>query len=125
MINLAIYSTSVSFVPQRSIGGFTANVTIEEVGTDELMITKHPVQSGTYLTDHAYLQPARLEIRAAWGQTDGVPVTEIYNRLLDLQASREPFAVITGKRKYNDMLFVSLTQTFPRAGNVCLIHKLP
>jgi hypothetical protein len=36
------------------------------------------------------------------------PLTELYTKLLALQASREPFEIMTGKRLYKDMLFKTL-----------------
>lgn len=103
----------VFFLP-RSIGGFVADITIEEQHSDELIITDHPVEQGATITDHAYKKPAGLIIRPAWSnssiQSEGNPnyIQDVYNNLLELQASREPFDVITGKRFYSDMLMAGL-----------------
>ena len=42
------------FVRPRSIGGFTADVTIEERHEDSLVVTQHPVETGSSIADHAY-----------------------------------------------------------------------
>jgi len=109
MYNLFTYTGAVSFVPKRIIGQFTATVTIEEVARDELKITQHPVQEGSTITDHACMQPAKLELKIAW-DASLQPLTEMYQNLLDLQSSRVPFDVVTGKRSYKNMLFSSLGQ---------------
>ena len=108
----------VVFAPRRSVGGFTATLTIDEVGTDELVITDHPVQSGASVTDHAYLKPASLNLRAQWGDGEaGMPLDELYSRLRELQSSRVPFDVITGRRSYSDMLIKTLTVTTDQSTN--------
>jgi hypothetical protein len=101
----------------RSIGGFIADVTVEESADDEVEITQIPVESGAAVTDHAYKRPARLTIRAGWSdssaQAGGNPVydQQVYQAFLMLQASLVPFQVITGKRIYNNMLARRVSQT--------------
>jgi hypothetical protein len=98
------------FIPTRKIGAFTATVTISETSSDELEVTMHPVQQGANITDHAYLKQAMVSIDFAFDDVD-TPLTETYEKLLKLQASREPFDVITGKRQYKNMLFKTLSVT--------------
>lgn len=100
----------ITFFPRRAIGPFSATVTIEEISSDELEITQHPVQQGAAITDHAYVKPAILSVKAMWS-ADNQPLTETYQKLLELQATREPFDVVTGKRVYSNMLFKSLGVT--------------
>lgn len=123
----------ITIDPKRSIGSIVAHVTMEEVATDELHITEHPVELGANITDHAFKKPADLVIRCGWsnaslgGVLSGVKglvsaltggdafgsdyVSGIYNQLLALQESRIPFDVSTGKRLYTNMLMRSLSQT--------------
>lgn len=103
-------SSIATFVPKRAIGPFTTMLTIEEISNDELEITQHPVQQGATITDHAFVKPATVSIKIMFNATDA-PLVETYAKLLALQASREPFAVVTGKRAYKNMLFKSLGQT--------------
>lgn len=100
----------VTIRAQRRIGDITGMVTIEESGTDDLEITQHPVQRGAAITDHAYVKPSTLNVRMVFGEADR-PLEETYQQLLDLQASREPFEIVTGKRVYRDMLFKSISVT--------------
>lgn len=122
--------------PHRAIGPFTAHVTIKETHTDEIEVTEHPVDQGANISDHAFARPAELVIEAAWsnsppasnvvqglaqavsGTINGVSsiisgnapsqIKELYSKLLQLQKSRIPFQVFTGKRDYADMLCTSL-----------------
>ena len=115
----------VSIRQGRSIGGLIPDVVIEESHRDELTITEHPVEQGAAISDHAFKQPAEVTARYGWsnsaatlaggiagvlGVTDAAApdVSEVYQTLLALQESREPFDLITGKRVYADMLIRSL-----------------
>lgn len=141
---------SIVVRPRRRIGTFAAQVTLEEVHTDALEITDHPVQQGASISDHAFLRPAQLVIQAAWsnspsvvGFVDGVvsaaqntvssiqslvtgntadSVKDIYAKLLRLQESRDLFDVFTGKRLYLNMLMASLVvKTDPATENVLVV----
>jgi hypothetical protein len=111
--NLFSQFTSGLFVPQRrSIGGFPAQVVIEEVERDELTITEHPVEQGAPIADHAFKRPSEVTIRAGWSATEAGDLSAdgggIYSILLQMQAALQPFNVFTGKRSYKDMLIASL-----------------
>lgn len=107
-----------TFKSTRKLADFTAQVTVEEDHEDDLAITKHPVEQGAPITDHAYKEPARLHLLVGWSNSgDGSAeqgddfVRAVYARLLALQNTREPFSVTTGKREYKNMLFASLGTT--------------
>lgn len=102
----------------RSIAGIIPSVVIEEQHTDDLMITQHPVESGADVTDHAVKMPAQVTMSCGFGQSGSNIVgaslfqpspRDAYNLLLSLQASKQPFDVITGKRSYKNMLVKRLT----------------
>lgn len=102
-------------IVNRNVGGIIANVTVQERHRDQLEITKHPVEIGAAITDHAYKEPAELTIIAGWsnssedsGGDDGY-VEDIYQQLLALQLNRQPIQVVTGKRTYDNMLFRAIT----------------
>lgn len=100
--------------PQRSIGNVAMDVTVEEDHKDELEITEHPVEHGAPISDHAYLKPAQLTIKAGVSDASGKATSgdrrtvAAYEALRKLQASREPFDVVTGKRVYKNMQIKSL-----------------
>lgn len=97
--------------PFRNIGGIFPHVTIEEIHRDEMFITQHPVETGAPVTDHAFMQPSSIEIRCGFSnsnaQSEGY-VQLVYQKLLALQKSGQPFNVTTGKRPYTSMLMRSL-----------------
>jgi hypothetical protein len=112
---------------QRNIGGFIADVTIEEDHTDEVMITEHPVEQGAAITDHAYKVPAKVTVTAGWSNSSfaalGNPfyVQLVYNQMLALQASLQPFSVTTGKRIYQNMLIRRIsTKTDEKSENMLM-----
>jgi hypothetical protein len=98
------------FVRVRNIAGFVPSATVREHHVDELAITEHPVEQGAAITDHSYKRPARVTLEIAWSNSDvaalGDPnyVQSIYAQLLALQASRQTFTIVTGKRVYDSML---------------------
>jgi hypothetical protein len=96
--------------PQRRIGEFAGMCTLEESGLDELEIAKHPIQDGAQVSDNAYLKSATLSIKAQFNDNEA-PLQEVYERLRTLQAKREVFDVVTGKRLYKNMLMKSIAQT--------------
>jgi hypothetical protein len=95
--------------------GFGADVTVEERGRDELVVTENPVEQGAAITDHAFKKPATLTVRVGFsnsslvGQFDPLYVQTVYALMLALQAARIPFGIITGKRLYANMLITSLS----------------
>lgn len=116
---------SVLFSQQRRrIGIIVPSVVISEKHMDATEVTEHPVEIGAPVSDHAYDRPAEvtMELGFAGGGSliDGVDTTSvfdvdtglslgtspeaIYQELLDLRKKKEPFAVTTGKRQYQNML---------------------
>lgn len=110
---------------QRRIAAYIPQVVIEEQHVDDLFITSHPVDRRANITDHSVKMPAQLTMRvgssasgAAFdrstlqniGTTSPTPA-DVYQMLRDLQASRVPFEVVTGKRNYRNMLIKRLTVT--------------
>lgn len=114
---VALGLLSPILVRQRSIGGFVADVTVEEDHEDELSITDSPVEQGATITDHAVKRPAQLVVKVGYSNSSlqalGNPnyVQQVYSAFLTLQATREPFDVLTGKRFYTDMLIRRLSTT--------------
>jgi len=115
------------FVPMnRSIGGLTADVTIEEQERDELTITEHPVEQGAPIADHAFKRPSEVTIRAAWSATKHNlnSVYGTYNTLLSWQSALNPFQLYTGKRVYNDMLISSIAVTTDQSTEYVLMATI-
>ncbi|WP_339053366.1 phage baseplate protein [Arsenophonus endosymbiont of Crataerina pallida] len=102
----------------RKIGLLVPDVIISEKHHDTLEITEHPVELGAEIADHAYKRPAEVTMEVGFSSGGslldfwdtakvairaGLSAPEIYQQILALQASRQPFDVITGKRKYKNM----------------------
>ncbi|MGH8709741.1 MAG: phage baseplate protein [Burkholderiales bacterium] len=96
--------------PHRSMGPFDIYLTLEEIATDQMEITQHPVQRGKAVTDHAYPQPAALALRLQFAPEEEESLSEKYEALRTLQSERIPFDVTIGKRVYTDMLIQALVQ---------------
>jgi hypothetical protein len=110
----ADYDGIAAFRSRRRIADFVTYLTIDENGEDELEITDHPVQEGAEITDHAYKKPPMLNVTISFSESDEnsvMTLDETYAAMLELQESRVPFEVVTGKRIYTNMLFKSLRQT--------------
>lgn len=108
------------FGKSRMVGPISIQVVISEETTDTLTITKQPVQTGSSITDHSFKEPTSLNMRVLQANNDlvtgllstfsGNGLAAVYQQFLDLQASREPFNVVTPKRIYRNMLIQSLRQ---------------
>ncbi|WP_426576557.1 phage baseplate protein [Xenorhabdus stockiae] len=117
--------STLFFQNTRRIGMIIPSVVISEKHQDSAEITEHPVQYGAAISDHAYDKPSEvtMELGFAGGGSliDGFDTPtkifdfnteeilgrspkEIYEQLLKLKASKEPFDVLTGKRRYRNML---------------------
>ncbi|MFI7782662.1 hypothetical protein EN46_02050 [Citrobacter amalonaticus] len=109
----------------RKIGVIIPSVVVTEKHSDTLEITEHPVEVGAAVADHAYKRPSEvvMEVGFAGGSLLdfasnltatgllGLSPQETYQEILNLQDSRVPFDVVTGKRLYNNMLIRSLEVT--------------
>lgn len=113
----------------RKIGLIVPSVVISEKHSDALEITEHPVEVGAAVSDHAYKRPSEVVMQVgfagggslldfidttSYGISVGLSPRETYQQLLDLQNSRVPFDVVTGKRLYNNMLIRALEVTTER-----------
>lgn len=67
---------------------FIPDATIEEVHTDDLEITDHPVEQGTVISDHAFKRPSELVITAGW--SDSPNNSGLANQILGAAANTSP-----------------------------------
>lgn len=110
----------------RKIGLIIPSVVVSEKHSDTLEITEHPVEIGAAVADHAYKRPSEVVMEVGFagggslldfvdtssiGLSLGLSPQETYQDLLDLQSSRIPFDVVTGKRLYSNMLIRALEVT--------------
>lgn len=116
--------------PVRKIDTITVQVIIQENTSDNLTITRQPVQQGASITDHAYKEPTTLSMSIYFNDNsienlfslnvfkdpigtlnNNNGLSKIYQQLLTLQSSRNPINVVTPKRIYKNMLISSLGVT--------------
>jgi hypothetical protein len=112
------------------IGDIDIETSLEEVHSDTLQLTDHPVESGASITDHSFKKPSEVMLRCGWSNSSlkaliGIVsgffaggtmskadyVSGVYSQLLKLQQSREPFSILTSLRQYDNMLLTSLNVT--------------
>lgn len=124
---------SAFFTPKRSIGTFSAYITIDERHHDELVITDHPVEQGATISDHAYKKPAEVTMTIGWSNSSlsaigslqfGNYSSFVYEQLLALQAQRIPTDISTGKRRYKNMLIQSISVTTDAKAENSMIASL-
>lgn len=123
----------------RKIDLLVPDVIISEKHQDTLEITEHPVEIGAEIADHAYKRPAELTMEVGFsgggslldfwdtsnvGLSMGLSPEETYQKILDLQSSRQPFDVITGKRRYSNMLIRAIEVTTDKASENVLMAVL-
>lgn len=118
---MSFLSQPISLIPtqpKRTIDKINIQVIINESTTDNLTITKQPVQEGASITDHSYMEPTAFSSTAYFQDNSNNSLTspstglsKIYKSLLDLQSSRSTFDIVTPKRVYKSMLMSSLTMT--------------
>lgn len=101
-------------VPSHAIGTIIPHTVVEEIHSDNLIITDHPVERGAIISDHAFKLPCEVEMRVGWSDSTAGEegfVDEVYAEMLDLQMLREPFDVYTTRRVYQNMLVRSIAVT--------------
>lgn len=115
----------VLLAPRRGLGILSPDVVVEESHEDALQITEHPVEQGAAVNDHAFKKPGTVTIRGgvsdAGAAGEGGRAVEFYEKLLELQGSREPFDIMTGKRLYTNMLLESLSVVTDADTENCLM----
>jgi hypothetical protein len=67
---------------------FVPDATIEEVHSDDLEITDHPVEQGTVISDHAFKRPSELIITAGW--SDSPNNSGLANQIVGAAANTSP-----------------------------------
>lgn len=90
------------------------DVVIEEISTDTLRITDHPVEIGAAISDHAFKLPVEIIMRCGFSDSKGGfegYSRAVYAYLTQLQNERNPFNVSTPFRSYTNMLIEQIVKT--------------
>ncbi|RQZ31532.1 hypothetical protein DIE14_01045 [Burkholderia sp. Bp9017] len=121
----------VTLVGSKKIGSVTISAAIEEVYSDEVIVTEHPVEDGAPVNDHAYMRPREILMKCGWSNSDyqallgsavvsfddtgantmatGTYIDAIYSQLLQIQSARKPIDVVSTRRKYSNMLITGIS----------------
>lgn len=89
-----------------SIGPIPVSVVMRENHRSSLGITENPIENGSNVTDHAYVNPKSLTLEFA-----DANAAATYNALVRFQESRAPFVVVSGLFVYTNMLIKELSAT--------------
>lgn len=124
---------------KKSIGGIELDAVLSETHNNKVRITKHPVELGADITDHAIIEPKIINITAqvsdtplgaaAFGQiidlvtglfgtsTDNniTRSNAAYNAIIQLMEQREPIDVQTKLKLYENMLITNVSTTQDKA----------
>jgi hypothetical protein len=71
-----------------SITVVSTQITLEEVHSDEMEITDHPVEQGSVISDHAFARPSEVILTIAWSNSPSS--TGLGNQLLGAAANASP-----------------------------------
>jgi len=120
---------------RKSLGGIELDAILTENHNSIVSVSKNPIELGADITDHAIIEPKRLNIRAIvsdsplgsaafaqivdtitglFGTSTSGNLTRsnaAYNALIQLQEAREPIQVQTKLKLYENMLITSINTT--------------
>lgn len=103
------------------IAEIEVDVSIAESHETDCDITENPVESGANITDHVQVKPAKLTIEGLISDTpikffqgirslfDDNRSRKTYEELVAIQQEREPIDIVTGLKKYSNMILKTLT----------------
>lgn len=115
-----VQNSSITAILPQNQTFYAFDAVMELSHEQDLELTRHPVQSGASISDHAYIMPARLTIDV--GMSDAMDSFEqpdtwsgstsksvsTYQTMLALQQSRIPLVLTTKLRTYNNMVVRSV-----------------
>ncbi|WOE32185.1 MULTISPECIES: phage baseplate protein [unclassified Acinetobacter] len=104
----------------RSVMGMFADVVVKETHKDEWIITEHPVEYGSPISDHVYKVPEEVTMEMGWSESAGklnsllggsfiglsMSLRGIYQGFLALGGQK--LMISTGKRLYTNMVIKNI-----------------
>ena len=120
---------------EKSIGGIQLDAVITETHNNQVRLTKNPVELGADITDHAIVEPKKINILAQvsdtplglaalgqivdtvsglFGSSTSQNITRsnaAYNAMVQLMELREPIEVQTKLKLYSNMVITNITTT--------------
>ena len=120
---------------RKTLGGIQLDAVLSETTSSDIRTTSNPVEAGADITDHAIIEPKKIQILAEvsdtplglaaigeivdlitglFGTSTSSNLTRsnaAYNGLVQIQEQREPISVQTGLKLYDNMLIKNITVT--------------
>lgn len=108
------------FIVRSKIGNIEMDASLNEDHRFDTIVTRNPVEDGSFYSDHIVLLPVVLELQCrvsdaslsyftpAVSGKDGHS-SQAYSELVHLQNSKEPCQVMTGIRVYENMVIENLS----------------
>lgn len=95
-----------SIIFSSAIGPVPVDVIVTEGHQSTIGLTENPIETGSKVTDHAYVEAKRLTLE--FGAKDA---TATYNAMVRFQESRVPFVFVSGLYVYKNMVIRDLSAT--------------
>lgn len=110
----------------RYIGSILAPCVVSEHHNDTAIITDHPVEFGSPISDHMYQLPKKVDIEVVYSLSSGinglkmiasavglanksaVTLRDYYDQFLKIQNTQQLIKINTGKRTYQNMVIESI-----------------
>lgn len=119
---------SIMVLDTKGVGASTSiipDVVVSEEHSDEVILTRHPVDRSAPVSDHAYKLPATVTCVFAWSDSSrlinsimnasilkGLQTTkDVYKRFQELMTKRQLLRLCTGKRVYENVLLTKMSTT--------------
>lgn len=105
---------------KTNIGGYFFDAVFRTEHQSNLTITKHPVQGGANISDHAYMEPEVVTMEIGMSDANPTPMfsqftssgnksQSAFDALKRMQENRQPLDVSTRLKQYTNMLIESLS----------------
>jgi hypothetical protein len=109
----AVYLSGGLTNPYRAIDTIISDVVITESAVDKVSLTKHPVEYGAQISDHAIIEQPQLTINVGFSDSGSYIgyVQDAYAEFLSLKDALAPVMVYTGKRVFYNMFVTGLSTT--------------
>ena len=119
-----------------NVGVIEFDVTVSESASATATATKNPVENGADVTDHVRMEPLAFTVSGIVSDTPvkflaGIQAGNIltgnkqsktaWDKLLELQAKREPFTLTQGLKSYNNVVIMKLSATKDASNSGALV----
>ena len=105
---------------KTSIGGYFFDAVFKTDHSTHLNVTSHPVQNGANISDHCFMEPARVSMEIGMSDVNSTSIfgqfatgssksQSAFDALRKMQSNRQPVTVVTRLSTYDNMMIEDLT----------------